>query len=122
MARFLTRVNGVSRQCRIPTSLNQDRHLAEIVGVAKLAFDQEEQNLELNRVALRDPLTWLGNRRDLERQQATIEGGRWSVLYLDPDGFKGVNDAHGHDVGDGLFQLWRSDFRLSLAIRIRRIA
>jgi diguanylate cyclase (GGDEF)-like protein len=59
-----------------------------------------------NRLARRDQLTGLGNRRafdeTLEREIARSRrsGGAISVLVLDMDGFKAINDRHGHLVGD----------------------
>ena len=49
-----------------------------------------------------DPLTGLANRRRLQEvlvQRATGDP-RCVLLALDLDGFKGVNDVRGHDVGD----------------------
>lgn len=57
-------------------------------------------------LALRDPLTGLANRRLLEEHLATeLERvGRLqtplAVAYVDVDGLKQVNDAHGHEAGD----------------------
>jgi diguanylate cyclase (GGDEF)-like protein/PAS domain S-box-containing protein len=61
---------------------------------------------ELERLALTDPLTGLGNRRYLERQlSARLNeweryGSAFGVLIADIDLFKRVNDTFGHDVGD----------------------
>jgi len=56
----------------------------------------------LNLEAQSDPLTGLANRRALgdllERLQQTARP--YSVLALDIDHFKRVNDTHGHDAGD----------------------
>ncbi len=57
-------------------------------------------------MAITDPLTGLYNRRYMESHLATLVGqagetGRsLSLLVLDIDHFKAVNDTHGHDVGD----------------------
>jgi diguanylate cyclase (GGDEF)-like protein len=61
--------------------------------------------LEAKKLARHDPLTGLPNRRFfLERLgevlQTTSAESRSAVLMLDLDGFKLVNDAYGHTVGD----------------------
>ena len=58
---------------------------------------------DLRARASRDPLTGLGNHRLFHETLAAAEaGGRadWSVLVADLDGFKNVNDLHGHLRGD----------------------
>jgi diguanylate cyclase (GGDEF)-like protein len=63
---------------------------------------------ELNYLALHDPLTGMPNRAlFLEQLQHGIararrKGTPISVLYLDLDGFKSVNDTLGHEAGDEL--------------------
>lgn len=63
---------------------------------------------ELHRRATRDPLTGLPNREScmdhMERALAASkrDGSTVAVLFLDLDGFKRVNDEHGHDEGDAL--------------------
>ena len=63
---------------------------------------------EWRELALTDELTRLPNRRLLRDrlQQALARLGRHpgevAVLFLDLDGFKRVNDLHGHDMGDRL--------------------
>lgn len=57
-------------------------------------------------LAFRDPLTGLPNRRLFEEKfndilaNAQRSGRGVSLCYLDLDGFKPVNDVHGHDAGD----------------------
>ena len=59
--------------------------------------------VELQRRATRDPLTGLANRWLLHDQlDSFLACGGASVVYLDLDGFKVVNDAHGHAAGDQL--------------------
>lgn len=62
---------------------------------------------QLRYQAYTDELTGLANRVQLvERLQAALRGqpddASVAVLYLDLDGFKAVNDRHGHEAGDVL--------------------
>lgn len=68
----------------------------------------EQQGEELARLVRRDPLTGAGNRRAL-RERLTIElahhrmaGAQLTVLALDLNGFKALNDTVGHSAGDEL--------------------
>lgn len=82
--------------------------IEELLGLAApalrnaLSFRTMSQQLE------RDPLTGLGNRRALTFQgaQRLAESVRYgyplSMLVMDLDRFKSVNDTHGHMVGDRL--------------------
>lgn len=60
--------------------------------------------------ATRDPLTGLTNREGLQRWLggSALDGLEMpliGVVMIDLDGFKAVNDTHGHDTGDRLLQL-----------------
>jgi len=67
---------------------------------------RERAELKLTRLATVDPLTGLANRMRLndvflwEHAQARRNGTPLSVLMLDLDHFKQINDKHGHDAGD----------------------
>ncbi|WP_298805275.1 bifunctional diguanylate cyclase/phosphodiesterase [uncultured Pseudokineococcus sp.] len=68
---------------------------------------QREAEARLSHQARHDALTGLANRLLLrERLEAVAGGGARALglLYLDLDGFKAVNDAHGHPAGDELLQ------------------
>lgn len=60
--------------------------------------------------AEQDPLTGLANRRGFERELArTLSfiqryGDTAALLYLDLDGFKGINDRRGHAAGDAVLR------------------
>jgi diguanylate cyclase (GGDEF)-like protein/PAS domain S-box-containing protein len=70
--------------------------------------ERKAHERELVRVANYDPLTELPNRRLLSDRlkQATLlaerSGKFFAICFLDLDGFKTINDQHGHDVGDQL--------------------
>ena len=72
----------------------------------KVEADLRELTATLTERAVRDPLTGLANRTLLlERLRAVLSrdarnGQSTAVLFLDLDGFKAVNDEHGHGVGD----------------------
>lgn len=66
-------------------------------------FDEERRHWRDE--AHTDPLCGIANRRGayeaVERYRATAgDASRWTVLALDIDRFKAVNDQHGHAVGD----------------------
>ncbi len=60
----------------------------------------------VTRMAFEDPLTGLANRRAFSEQldeaiaHLNETGQSCAVLFVDLDGFKGINDRHGHAVGD----------------------
>lgn len=63
---------------------------------------------ELQRLSLHDALTGLPNRRHLREVlpstfvHASRHNTQAAVFFVDLDGFKGVNDTYGHEVGDHL--------------------
>lgn len=65
---------------------------------------------ELKRLATRDALTGLLNRRELNRimkeeaERSNRFGRPFSLVMLDLDHFKSVNDTHGHAAGDLVLQ------------------
>ncbi|MFW1676542.1 EAL domain-containing protein [Pontibacter sp. JAM-7] len=72
---------------------------------------QKRHQKELEHIAHYDPLTGLPNRVLLADRlhQAMLQATRYesplAVLYLDLDGFKQVNDQHGHAIGDSLLSI-----------------
>jgi len=66
---------------------------------------EEEAKRQSEHLAEHDALTGLPNRVPFVRRLGELmgtgaEGGRVGVLFLDLDGFKPVNDQHGHAAGD----------------------
>jgi len=87
--------------------------------VAELELAQES----LRNLSLTDDLTGLYNRRGffaLAKQQlssARREGRHASLVYIDMDGLKRLNDTHGHEIGSRVIQevgdILRETFRSS---------
>ena len=98
------------RWCDTETTITSLVHDADIRGLVLNTRDVSERRrlqAQLTQQAYSDPLTGLANRalfrsrveETLDRAEAP---GGVAVLFLDLDGFKAVNDAHGHHVGDEL--------------------
>lgn len=81
---------------------------------------------EYHKLAMMDPLTGLYNRRFAEqRLQAEVDRSRRyghpiSVLLIDLNDFKQINDKHGHLAGDLVLKEFAT--RLSLSIRVSDLA
>jgi diguanylate cyclase (GGDEF)-like protein len=81
------------------------------------AYDLRRANLRLRAYATTDPLTGLANRRQLEDDVATLtaahgkHGQPCSLVLLDLDHFKLLNDARGHAAGDEALRAVASELR-----------
>ena len=93
---------------RVRTQIRKKRYTERLRDSVQLSIE----------AAVTDPLTGLYNRRYMETHvgtlvdQAAARDKPLSVLVLDIDYFKSINDTYGHDAGDDVLQ----DF----AIRIRK--
>ncbi|MFG6442675.1 diguanylate cyclase [Roseateles sp. LKC17W] len=83
----------------------------------RLVEQLQQANAELQTQALTDALTGLLNRRALQQELARLislaqRTGCWLLAgAIDLDGFKQVNDTHGHDAGD--------EFLCGVAVRLQ---
>ncbi|WP_203727563.1 GGDEF domain-containing protein [Paractinoplanes durhamensis] len=103
------------------------RQFLQLRTIEMLIEKVEAQRRDLAHQATHDPLTGLGNRTALaERATALFDGETTrhvGVLMLDLDGFKPINDTHGHSAGDKVLRAvadrLRAQLRLDdLAVRL----
>ncbi len=94
---YLTRpIDRNELLARVRTNIRQKRY-------ADRLHQSVQESIEM---AHYDPLTGLNNRRSLERrlpamiESARSRGAALTMMVLDIDHFKRVNDTYGHDVGD----------------------
>jgi diguanylate cyclase (GGDEF)-like protein/PAS domain S-box-containing protein len=89
---------------------NADGSLRNLIRVFTDISPLKASQRQLEQLASRDALTGLLNRRMFHARLAEelLREARWprgfSVLFIDLDSFKSVNDRWGHDVGDMLLQ------------------
>lgn len=99
----------------------KDGTVRQVLVLARDVSEAVRMKDELRAAALHDPLTGLPNRRlltdrlDSALRRALRAGQQVTVLFVDLDGFKGVNDSGGHEVGDDV--LIATAERLSKAVR-----
>jgi len=102
------------------TSCASDSNQLEFLILARDVSEQHATEERLRHMATHDVLTGLPNRSLLSDRlrmaiaQARRLGAGFAVLALDLDGFKKVNDALGHAVGDALLRVASVRFRDSL--------
>jgi diguanylate cyclase (GGDEF)-like protein len=89
-------------------SATDNNMLMEMVAVISQA---EEALISLDRMATRDAMTGLANRRAGEKilsnahESALLTKALYSVLLVDIDHFKRVNDTYGHEIGDAVIKV-----------------
>ncbi|SER67794.1 sensor domain-containing diguanylate cyclase [Rhizobium sp. NFR03] len=102
------------------------RQLSEFARIASALFRLQRSNLlmvkgekALRLAAMTDPMTGFYNRHalpelvDSEMRETLAAGRPFGAAYLDMDGFKGINDRHGHQTGDEVLR--------QAAVRIRSV-
>ncbi|WP_263226549.1 putative bifunctional diguanylate cyclase/phosphodiesterase [Pseudomonas alabamensis] len=93
------------------------------VRTAHLARSLTQANQELVELSLHDALTGLPNRAllteriDQAIRQADEQGGCFALMFIDLDGFKPINDAYGHHLGDQVLKAVAARLRADLQAR-----
>ncbi|MCX2887059.1 EAL domain-containing protein [Pseudomonas sp. DCB_BI] len=102
--------NGQNRYCRISARAiwRHDKPIG-FRGTASDITDEVDAHARIQHLSLHDPLTGLANRNKLARhlEQALLRGSDsppLSLLLLDLDNFKPINDSLGHAAGDAVLQ------------------
>lgn len=104
------RYNMPDGQCRWLATRASRTRAGRVVGVTYDVTQRKQIEAELLTSANIDPLTGLPNRRSLANDfQAAIRDARkfgapLSLLLIDLDDFKDINDTLGHDAGDALLK------------------
>ncbi|MBW4572772.1 MAG: diguanylate cyclase [Tolypothrix carrinoi HA7290-LM1] len=120
---YIWQIPEEKRDHKSALSANNRLILAQLtVGLRKAQKyrDLIQKNDVLSAIALADSLTQMNNRRALEWdlprqiQKARNQDNPLSLIILDVDFFKKVNDTYGHLVGDRLLQLLSARLRNNL--------
>lgn len=113
------------------TETAAEGEIGRLTGNIKQLHDQSQRALNLvQQASWTDTLTGISNRAHFNMLAAgvidrvTLQGGHCSLLFIDIDHFKFVNDKYGHEVGDDLLKTLalRIDATISGIVARRRMA
>jgi diguanylate cyclase (GGDEF)-like protein len=111
---------GVDLQAVVDDPTRLISALTLLIAITAIMSALTEGELEHRDRAVLDPLTGLLNRASLDarvleiEEQAHLTGGAVSVIVLDLDWFKRVNDTYGHERGDAVLRDAAYEIRKSL--------
>lgn len=95
-------LDGRAPMVRVSTSLTVTGQELERTHLVQDVTDARANEAVLRSLAEHDSLTGLLNRRSFVARLAAelVENNAGAVLFIDLDGFKAINDTHGHGAGD----------------------
>lgn len=102
---------------------NEYGELIHMVITTRNISDQKKYEEELKRLALRDPLTGLANRRLLKKHMTYAlkilkeKDDGLAVIMLDIDNFKLINDEYGHATGDEVIKEYGKRINRSIDLK-----
>jgi diguanylate cyclase (GGDEF)-like protein len=105
---------------RVPVVLDDDGTILDLAVSLRAFGETRIQLAEMELLATRDPLTGVFNRRhfdhlvSLELAHSRLMGRSFSLLALDIDHFKSVNDRRGHAAGDEALKTFAAACRVAL--------
>jgi diguanylate cyclase len=111
--------NTVLQAMLLNAALSQSVCIFCLFGVVKLKRTKDASNLraeKMEKAANIDGLLGIGNRRMLQSRLSTMASGYtpFSLLLIDIDHFKAINDTHGHLIGDDILREMTQNIESSL--------
>ncbi|MGO4886333.1 diguanylate cyclase domain-containing protein [Anaerobacillus sp. MEB173] len=100
--------NYIHVESKINPTLDETGNIDNLVLVTRDVTERKKSEQMIYHFAYHDPLTDLPNRRHfMERLRCEVERAKCyhlqlSVMFLDIDRFKFINDSYGHEIGDQL--------------------
>jgi diguanylate cyclase (GGDEF)-like protein len=105
-------IHGLVGFGMVATLLRYNRSFSQLIQSQRSLYRRQEETQQLSdenrRIAFTDPLSSLPNRRALLARLDALSGTvpraphGIAIVFIDLDGFKIVNDGHGHQFGDAL--------------------
>ena len=100
----------------VDDQLSAVNHALEIEADLRQRLEQQlvtvtHEKAAADHAAVHDPLTGLPNRALFDERlkqeiaQVKHQGVTLAVMFMDLDGFKKINDTHGHDIGDAVLKI-----------------
>jgi diguanylate cyclase (GGDEF)-like protein len=101
---LLLLVSGAGKGSAWVTQVPASLTIVLLLGLLLTSLGEARRGIEAQRLSLTDDLTGIGNRRAVMEILSDSAGHSLSLVLIDLDGFKVVNDTLGHQQGDRLLE------------------